>query len=419
MMKIQLMTAEMILTTAMTSDTVCGGKTTAVIIAAAGSSTRMGGTVKKEYLPLKNGTVLSECAKIFLSTLSVKYVVITVPCGGSGEAQKALFADDALKPILQTVNLSFVEGGSTRQKSILNALEFLAEIACPPDIVLIHDGARPFVTGEIILRTAEAAAEFGAAVPGIPPVDTQKTVGEDGFISVHLRRASMTAVQTPQGFLFRKLLEAHRKAAGDDVEYTDDTEIWDKYEGKVKVVEGNACNKKITYAQDYSARTDTGKDGMILRTGLGYDLHSLTAGRKLVIGGIDIPFEKGEDGHSDGDALLHAITDALLGASGLGDIGSFFPPEEEQWKDADSSVLLQTVWKKIQAEGWKLNNLDCVIKLEKPKFLPYRNQVISSVAETLGVSTEQVFVKAKTGEKLGSVGNGEAIEVWCSCILIK
>ena len=419
MMKIQLMTAEMILTTAMTSDTVCGGKTTAVIIAAAGSSTRMGGTVKKEYLPLKNGTVLSECAKIFLSTLSVKYVVITVPCGGSGEAQKALFADDALKPILQTVNLSFVEGGSTRQKSILNALEFLAEIACPPDIVLIHDGARPFVTGEIILRTAEAAAEFGAAVPGIPPVDTQKTVGEDGFISVHLRRASMTAVQTPQGFLFPKLLEAHRKAAGDDVEYTDDTEIWDKYEGKVKVVEGNACNKKITYAHDYSARTDTGKDGMILRTGLGYDLHRLTAGRKLVIGGIDIPFEKGEDGHSDGDALLHAITDALLGASGLGDIGSFFSPEEAQWKDADSSVLLQTVWKKIQAEGWKLNNLDCVIKLEKPKFLPYRNQVISSVAETLGVSTEQVFVKAKTGEKLGSVGNGEAIEVWCSCILTK
>ncbi|MCI7546148.1 MAG: 2-C-methyl-D-erythritol 2,4-cyclodiphosphate synthase [Treponema porcinum] len=419
MMKIQLMTAEMILTTAMTSDTVCGGKTTAVIIAAAGSSTRMGGTVKKEYLPLKNGTVLSECAKVFLSTLSVKYVVITVPCGGSGEAQKALFADDALKPLLRTVNLSFVEGGSTRQKSILNALEFLAETDCPPDIVLIHDGARPFVTGEIILRTAEAAAEFGAAVPGIPPVDTQKTVGEDGFISVHLRRASMTAVQTPQGFLFPKLLEAHRKAAGDDVEYTDDTEIWDKYEGKVKVVEGNACNKKITYAHDYSARTDTGKDGMILRTGLGYDLHRLTAGRKLVIGGIDIPFEKGEDGHSDGDALLHAITDALLGASGLGDIGSFFPPEEAQWKDADSSVLLQTVWKKIQAEGWKLNNLDCVIKLEKPKFLPYRNQVISSVAETLGVSTEQVFVKAKTGEKLGSVGNGEVIEVWCSCILTK
>lgn len=419
MMKIQLMTAEMILTTAMTSDTACGGKTIAVIIAAAGSSTRMGGTVKKEYLPLKNGTVLSECAKVFLSTLSVKYVVITVPCGGSGEAQKALFADDALKPLLRTVNLSFVEGGSTRQKSILNALEFLAETDCPPDIVLIHDGARPFVTGEIILRTAEAAAEFGAAVPGIPPVDTQKTVGEDGFISVHLRRASMTAVQTPQGFLFPKLLEAHRKAAGDDVEYTDDTEIWDKYEGKVKVVEGNTCNKKITYAQDYSARTDTGKDGMILRTGLGYDLHRLTAGRKLVIGGIDIPFEKGEDGHSDGDALLHAITDALLGASGLGDIGSFFPPEEAQWKDADSSVLLQTVWKKIQAEGWKLNNLDCVIKLEKPKFLPYRNQVISSVAETLGVSTEQVFVKAKTGEKLGSVGNGEAIEVWCSCILTK
>ena len=157
----------------------------------------------------------------------------------------------------------------------------------------------------------------------------------------------------------------------------------------------------------------------MIRIGSGYDIHRLSEGRKLLLGGIEIPFSKGEEAHSDGDVLLHAIIDALLGASALGDIGSFFPPEDEQWKDASSVSLLKIVWNKILEDGWHLENLDCIVKLEKPKFLPYRNQVISSVAETLGVSTEQVFVKAKTGEKLGSVGNGEAIEVWCSCILTK
>lgn len=158
---------------------------------------------------------------------------------------------------------------------------------------------------------------------------------------------------------------------------------------------------------------------MTIRTGLGYDLHRLIEGRKLIIGGIEFPFEKGEDGHSDGDALLHAITDALLGAAGLGDIGSFFPPEEAKWKDADSGVLLKTVWDKIKENGWNLNNLDCVVKLEKPKFLPKRDEVIGNIARLLEVSPEQVFVKAKTGEKLAPVGTSEAIEVWSTCLLIK
>ena len=157
----------------------------------------------------------------------------------------------------------------------------------------------------------------------------------------------------------------------------------------------------------------------MIRVGLGYDIHRLIEGRPLILGGIVLPFEKGEDGHSDGDVLFHAITDAVLGAAGLGDIGSFFPPEDPQWKDADSAELLKTVMQKVYAAGWKIENLDCVIKLEKPKFIPYREQVIESVARALQIATDQVFVKAKTGEKLPPVGTGEAVEATAVCLLSK
>ena len=155
----------------------------------------------------------------------------------------------------------------------------------------------------------------------------------------------------------------------------------------------------------------------MIRVGLGYDLHRLVEGRRLILGGVDFDFEKGEDGHSDGDVLFHAITDALLGAAGLGDIGSYFPPEDAKWKDADSADLLRTVWKDITSAGWSLVNLDCVVKLERPKFLPKRREVIESIAHTLGVKSSQIFVKAKTGEKLPPVGTSEAVEAEAVCLL--
>ena len=157
----------------------------------------------------------------------------------------------------------------------------------------------------------------------------------------------------------------------------------------------------------------------MIRVGLGYDLHRLIEGKKLLLGGIELPFERGEDGHSDGDVLFHAITDAVLGASGLGDIGSFFPPEEAKWKDADSAELLRTVMKKVSADGWKIENLDCVVKLEKPKFIPHRQAVIENIAKVLEVEPDQVFVKAKTGEKLPPVGTSEAVEAFVTCLLSK
>lgn len=391
-------------------------KKIAVIIAAAGSSSRMGLSCKKEYLPLDGGSVLSTSLKAFLTSIKINTVAITVPKNGQEDAKKALFANPSIENLLQGIELSFVEGGKSRQESVFNALNFLE--AYEPDIVLIHDGARPFVNSRVIKETLEAAIEYGAAVPGTRPVDTQKLLDENGFIIEHLPRSMMSAVQTPQAFYYKELYQAHKKAREDNTEYTDDTEIWGKYQGKVKNVEGDPENRKITFAQDYK-NEEVNMDLLNIRTGLGYDLHRLVEGRKLYLGGIEIPFEKGEDGHSDGDVLLHAITDALLGASRLGDIGSYFPPEDAKWKDADSKVLLKTVWDDIKKAGWSLINLDCVIKVERPKFLPYRNQVIESIAKILECDSSKIFVKAKTGEKLDSVGEGKAIEVWATCLLQK
>lgn len=384
-----------------------------VIICAAGSSTRMGGSIKKEYLPLNDGTALSEAVKKILDSVNVEILAIAIPAGGQEEAKKALFSDNSMEQKMQDTKLIFTAGGATRQKSVFNALQAIAAHEPESDLVLIHDGARPFVTEKIIKDTLEATEKWGAAVPGITPVDTQKLMNDSGFIEKHLLRSQMTAVQTPQGFKLKELLKAHKAAENDGKEYTDDTEIWGKYCGDVKVVQGDSCNKKITYTGDYTF----GKQNMNIKIGLGYDLHRLVEGRKLIIGGIEFPFEKGEDGHSDGDALLHAITDALLGASGLGDIGSFFPPEDKKWKDADSVELLKTIWKKVRENGWNLINLDCVVKLEKPKFLPERQNVIQNIANALGVEPEKIFVKAKTGEKLDSVGAGNAIEAWATCLL--
>lgn len=155
----------------------------------------------------------------------------------------------------------------------------------------------------------------------------------------------------------------------------------------------------------------------MIRIGLGYDLHTLVPGRPLMLGGVRIPFEKGEAGHSDGDVLLHALADALLGAACLGDIGELFPPNDPQWKDMDSAFLLKTVWDKVRAAGWTLENADCVITIQQPKILPYRQAIRTSIADILGVHIDQIFVKAKTGEGVGIIGSGTAAAVWCTCLL--
>lgn len=215
----------------------------AVIITAAGSSSRMGGKIKKELLPLGKGTVLSACVKAFLD-ISCKNIIITIPADGRQQALQGL------ESLNQTANIEFVHGGSTRQKSVYNALEYLSKKTQQPDLVLIHDGARPFVSKKLILDVIDAASKYEASVPGITPTDTIKSIDKDGFIESHLVRSSLTAVQTPQGFSFTKLWQAHKQAAADKKEYTDDSEIWSYLYGKVKVVPGDVKNFKITYPGD-------------------------------------------------------------------------------------------------------------------------------------------------------------------------
>lgn len=467
----------------------------AVIVTAAGSSTRMGGQ-KKEYrfLPDGGGTVLSAATEAFLSTIPsessfpssptnsitdhilhprLTTVVITLPPDsgedGAKAARQALFASPRLAAIWKDdaapyaennevqgkPQLVMMEGGQSRQESVFKALQALEQPSVaptgstrnklpPPDLVLIHDGARPFVSHKEIQEVVAATINHGAAACGIPPVDTQKEMNQQGFILRHLDRSKLVAIQTPQGFAFKPLLEAHRKAVSAGFNTTDDTAIWGEYVGPVKITPGSVNNKKITFpsdlenypgshcpdvdSPDHKPRSNTENDDdateprsntMKIRTGLGYDLHRLAEGRQLILGGVPIPFHKGETGHSDGDVLLHAITDALLGAAGLTDIGELFPPSNPQWKGADSRQLLEAAWKLVVEVGWRLENLDCVVAIQEPKLLPHRTAIRESVAAILQVEVDQVFVKAKTGEKLGPVGNGEAVEVWATCLLTR
>ena len=400
----------------------------AVIIMAAGFSSRMEGR-KKEFLPLPNnqGTVLSSAATAFLQTIPIKYLLVTVPSFVDEniilQTKEALFSSAQVKKLLdnsvkydEKIELVFVPGGKTRQESVLFALEKIASLGSV-DMVLIHDGARPFVSKEIVKAVFEKVKNCGAACCGVSPVDTQKEVDSQGNITKHLQRSSMVAVQTPQGFLFQPLLEAHRKAAIQNIQCTDDTEIWSKFcDTSVQVVKGSPENIKITFPGDLIKMNQT---QLGIKIGLGYDLHRLVEDRPLMLGGVKIPSPKGETGHSDGDVLCHAITDSLLGAAGLGDIGEMFPPSDEKWKDADSKDLLKQAWKRVKKEGWGLINLDCVIKLEKPKILPFRKEIISTLATVLEVDTEKIFLKAKTGEGQDSVGNGESVEAWATCLLTK
>lgn len=219
----------------------------AIIITAAGSSTRIGSGIKKEYLPFQNGTVLSACVQTFINSCKNRFIItdfiITCPPNGQSECQNALKSSSQQ----EIENFQIVEGDKTRQKSVFNAM---CAVKNHPQIVLIHDGARPFVSQKIILEGIQAAQEFGASVPGLTPTDTQKQIDEEGFITNHLQRASLVAVQTPQCFDFQMLLEAHKKAHQEEKEYTDDTEIWGKYCGKVKVITGESKNIKITYPKD-------------------------------------------------------------------------------------------------------------------------------------------------------------------------
>jgi 2-C-methyl-D-erythritol 4-phosphate cytidylyltransferase/2-C-methyl-D-erythritol 2,4-cyclodiphosphate synthase len=395
----------------------------AAVICAAGSSKRMGGE-KKEYLSLpslsagKAHTVLSAAVGAFASLPQIWPIVITVPPGEESAAKSCLLKEFQY----ENERIFFVSGGKTRRASVHNALLFL--VSRNPSHVLIHDGARPWIKRELIERIAEGAIRHGAAIPGLPMVETPKELespaGEVKFIKRHLRRENICAVQTPQGFAFQEILAAHEKAAKKEeegFEYTDDAEVWGEFAGSgVAVISGDPENKKITYPEDIKAVNCKTQESM-QRIGLGRDLHRLVSGRKFLLGGVEIPFDRGELGHSDGDVLAHAVCDAILGAAGQGDIGELFPDSDPAYKGANSMELLKRAWQRVKAQGWRLSNMDCTICCESPKILPYCGSIRSSIAKALDADTSLVFVKGKTSEGLGPIGSGEAVEAMAVCLI--
>jgi 2-C-methyl-D-erythritol 4-phosphate cytidylyltransferase / 2-C-methyl-D-erythritol 2,4-cyclodiphosphate synthase len=394
-----------------------------VVVTAAGSSERFGGG-KKELLRIGDRSILDRSLAPFLRLQGLEALVITAPAGREAELRDALSpASLAVLEALGPRRFAIVAGGACRRDSVRLGLEKVAAIlevaggeASDEIIALVHDGARPWASADLAACVAEKAAERGAAVPIVGLVDTPKELGPDGSLLRHPPRSSLGGAQTPQGFRLGALLAAHRKAAEEDraaiPECTDDAELWDRYVGPVASVPGEEGNRKVTYAADLRAARDLpgGREAAAFRVGQGWDLHRLVPGRALMLGGVAVPSGLGEDAHSDGDVLLHAIIDAMLGAAALGDIGTHFPPTDELWRGADSGGLARRVAALVRDAGWEVGNLDCTVVLEEPRLGPYKEPMRASIAACLGISPNAVSVKAKTKEGVDAVGEGRAVE---------
>jgi len=313
-----------------------------------------------------------------------------------------------------------VGGGARRQDSVWAGL---AEANPAHELVLIHDGARPFVTPDLVTRTVAAAAAHGAAVAALPATDTLKEVDAERWVTGTLDRAHVWQVQTPQAFARELLLEAHR-AGGEEAASTDDAALVERLAHPVRVVVGEAGNFKITTPAEAARATALLAGGgeppgrrMDTRTGIGYDAHRLAAGRKLVLGGVEFAGEEGLVGHSDGDVVCHAICDALLGASVRGDIGQLFPDDDPRLAGVDSLSLLARVAQEVRGERWEIEHVDAVVVAERPRLAPCVSEVRRALAGALEVALPRVSIKGKSTEGMGFTGRGEGIACYAVCTL--
>ncbi len=385
-----------------------------LVIVAGGASARMGGA-KKEYEPLPDrmsGTwmpVLCHAIKAFLDPRRVDAVSVVVPEGDEDFVRRLC---RPIEHLFLGIPHRIVAGGATRQESTYKGLLALKE--CRHEFVMIHDGARPFPSARIIEEVLAAAREHGAAIPAAPLIETVKEAS-GGFVTGHPARESLASAQTPQCFRYASLLEAHAAAATDGARArTDDAELYAEKGWRVALVPSDTSNIKITYPEDLAHLRGAARS---VRIGSGWDLHRLVAGRPLILGGVRIEAERGEEGHSDGDVLCHAVIDALLGAACMGDIGAHFPPKDPEWKGADSLGLLRRVSSMIREAGFMPLNVDATVVLEAPRLRPYADDIRASLAGALGVSSNMVSVKAKSAEGLGPIGAGEAIEAYASVLV--
>jgi 2-C-methyl-D-erythritol 4-phosphate cytidylyltransferase/2-C-methyl-D-erythritol 2,4-cyclodiphosphate synthase len=398
------------------------------IIAAGGRGQRLGGVRPKQFLEIGGRAVLERSVAAFLGHPQVDDVVVALPADLAGDPPAYLRG--TAKP------LRIVAGGERRQDSVANAFRAIGDRA---DVIVIHDAARPFASAALIGRTIAAAAESGAALAALPARDTVKQ-GEGGMVRATLPRESIFLAQTPQAFRRDVLRDA--LALGDQgADATDEAALAERAGHSVRIVEGETSNIKITTAEDLSMaeailrNVDFGsrreseqseirnpKSALPARTGragIGYDLHRLVEGRPLILGGVTIPFEKGLLGHSDADAVCHAITDAILGAAGAGDIGRHFPDTDAAWKDASSIDLLRRAAEVVAERGLEVGNVDASVIAERPKLAPFIDAMCANVARAIGIPADRVSIKGKTNEGVGALGRGEAIAVHAIALLRK
>ncbi|WP_417913845.1 2-C-methyl-D-erythritol 4-phosphate cytidylyltransferase [Candidatus Electronema sp. JM] len=374
-----------------------------VIIPAAGFGSRMGAAVPKQFLELAGEPILARTLRVFLQHPAVAVVVAVLPPEHlhSGQAQLLpLFSPS------EREKLFFTAGGATRQESVRNGLA-----ALPVEIgrILVHDGARPLVTAEIIDRCLAGVAQHGAALAAVPVKDTLKEVAGE-MVCRTVDREQLWQAQTPQGMERHLIEQAYRHAEASGFLGTDEASLLEHAGIPVAVVMGSEQNIKITRPDDLRiAARLLREENTMLRIGHGFDAHRLVAGRKLILGGQEIPCHLGLDGHSDADVLTHALMDALLGALGEGDIGRHFPDTDEQYRGADSLRLLTQVMRLAGEKRLRLVNADITVICQRPKLAPYMDAMKTRLAAVCGVAAEQINIKATTTEKMGYTGRGEGI----------
>lgn len=390
-----------------------------MVIPAAGQARRFGSGENKIWAPLAGRAVVEWALSAFQAHPDVATMVLVA---SAGELERARAVARSYSKVT-----AVVPGGETRAASVRGGLEALpADI----EIVLAHDAARPLVTPEVITRVIDATAQFGAAVPGLPLADTVKRVDARGIVRATVPRndsvqgialTGLTAVQTPQGALRTHLHAAYATYDFARAEPTDEAAMLEATGVQVAVVPGDPANIKITRPEDLQwahrllAGRAAGEHIMEYRTGFGYDVHAFAppeAERPLYLGGVRIPHDRGLDGHSDADVLLHAICDALLGAASLGDIGVLFPNTDPAYHDVSSRILLTAVGQRVQEAGWQIVNIDATVLAEVPRLMPYRPEILQAIGACLGLPPERISVKATTSERMGFVGRREGIACW-------
>ncbi len=371
------------------------------LVVGAGRSRRFGGETPKQYSSYGGTTVISRTLAAFAnhpSITSVRAVIHPDDKDLYAAALDSAGMDNLLDP---------VAGGATRQESVRLGLESLSRYS--PDRVLIHDAARPFVSQGVIDRVIQALDRSPGAIAALPVNDTLKS-SQDGYVKNTVDRAALWRAQTPQGFHFSKILEAHKcfSKGNCGAEFTDDAAVAEKAGMAIELVTGSEENVKITTMDDLMlAQRNLG--AWEHRTGLGFDVHRFCPGDHLTLCGVCIPYSHALEGHSDADVALHAITDALLGAIGQGDIGSHFPPNDEQWKGVSSDVFLAKARDLIRGLGGNIVNVDVTIICEEPKIGPHRQSMQAKIASVLGLEENRISVKATTTERLGFTGRQEGI----------